>query len=62
MTGEIVDSSGKVVGRHAGFHNFTVGQRRGIGIGGGGPLYVLGTDASENRVVVGAGRTWLAGG
>ncbi len=52
--GEIVDSSGNVVGDHAGFHNFTVGQRRGIGIGGGAPLYVLRTDASENRVVVGA--------
>ncbi len=52
--GEIVDSRGNVVGRHPGFHNFTVGQRRGIGIGGGAPLYVLRTDASENRVVVGA--------
>jgi tRNA-uridine 2-sulfurtransferase len=52
--GEIVDSSGNVVGRHSGFHNFTIGQRRGIGIGGGAPLYVLETDARDNRVVVGA--------
>jgi tRNA-specific 2-thiouridylase len=51
--GEIVDSDGRVVGSHPGFHNFTVGQRRGLGIGGGEPLYVLRTDASENRVVVG---------
>jgi tRNA-specific 2-thiouridylase len=52
--GELVDASGNVLGRHSGFHNFTVGQRRGIGIGGGAPRYVLATDPSENRVVVGA--------
>ena len=57
--GEIVDSGGNVVGRHSGFHNFTVGQRRGLRIGGGAPLYVLGTDAAANRVVVG-GREDLA--
>jgi len=57
--GEIVDASGSVVGRHSGFHNFTVGQRRGLGIGGGAPLYVLETDAADNRVVVG-GREDLA--
>jgi tRNA-specific 2-thiouridylase len=52
--GEIVDAEGRAVGRHPGFHNFTVGQRRGLGVGGGDPLYVLRTDADENRVVVGA--------
>jgi tRNA-uridine 2-sulfurtransferase len=52
--GEIVDAGGRVVGRHPGFHNFTVGQRRGLGVGGGDPLYVLRTDPDENRVVVGA--------
>jgi len=52
--GEIVDATGRVVGHHPGFHNYTVGQRRGLGIGGGDPLYVLRTDAKENRVVVGA--------
>jgi tRNA-uridine 2-sulfurtransferase len=52
--GEIVDDRGRVLGRHRGFHNFTVGQRRGIGLGGGDPLYVLGTDARSNRVVVGS--------
>ncbi len=51
--GEIVDGEGRVLGTHAGHHNFTVGQRKGIGIGGGEPLYVLGKDAGSNRVVVG---------
>jgi tRNA-uridine 2-sulfurtransferase len=52
--GEIVDRAGRVLGGHRGFHNFTVGQRRGIGVGGGDPLYVLRTDARTNRVVVGS--------
>jgi tRNA-specific 2-thiouridylase len=51
--GEIVDSAGRVVGRHAGHHRFTVGQRRGIGVAAEEPLYVLGTDARTNRVTVG---------
>lgn len=51
--GEIVDAEGAVLGEHAGHHHFTVGQRRGLGVGGGDPLFVLGTDAAENRVVVG---------
>jgi tRNA-specific 2-thiouridylase len=54
--GEIVDATGSVVGHHPGSHNFTVGQRRGLGIGGGDPLYVLRTDAKRNRVVVGAAK------
>ncbi len=58
-TGEIVDPAGAVVGRHPGHHNFTVGQRRGLGVGGGAPRYVLGIDAKSNRVVVG-GREQLA--
>jgi tRNA-uridine 2-sulfurtransferase len=52
--GEIVDGSGRVVGRHRGHHNFTVGQRRGLGVAAGEPLYVLATDAAANRVVVGS--------
>jgi tRNA-specific 2-thiouridylase len=52
--GEIVDADGRVVGNHPGHHNFTVGQRRGLRVGGGEPLYVLRTDAETNRVVVGA--------
>jgi tRNA-specific 2-thiouridylase len=51
--GELVDRDGAVVGRHHGHHNFTVGQRRGIGVGAPEPLYVLATDAKSNRVVVG---------
>jgi tRNA-specific 2-thiouridylase len=51
--GEIVDSEGRVLGRHDGHHDFTIGQRRGIGLGGGDPLYVLAKDAANNRVVVG---------
>ena len=42
-----------MLGRHRGHHRFTVGQRRGLGIGGGTPAYVLSTDARTNRVVVG---------
>ncbi|MEJ7787129.1 MAG: tRNA 2-thiouridine(34) synthase MnmA [Solirubrobacteraceae bacterium] len=53
--GDLVDRRGARVGRHRGHHNFTVGQRRGIGLGGGGdPLYVLATEADANTVVVGA--------
>jgi tRNA-specific 2-thiouridylase len=52
--GEIVDSSGRRVGDHAGHHNFTVGQRRGLGVGSHEPLYVLATDARANRVTVGS--------
>jgi tRNA-specific 2-thiouridylase len=52
--GELVDERGEVVGRHPGQHRFTVGQRRGLGIGGRGePLYVLGKDARSGRVTVG---------
>jgi tRNA-uridine 2-sulfurtransferase len=51
--GEVVDSAGRVLGRHPGHHNYTVGQRRGLGVSGDGPLYVLATDARANRVVVG---------
>jgi tRNA-specific 2-thiouridylase len=52
--GEIVDRSGRAVGRHRGHHEFTVGQRRGLGVAAGEPLYVLATDAAANRVVVGS--------
>ena len=52
--GEIVSASGEVVGAHDGFHHFTVGQRKGLGVPAAEPLYVLGTDAASNRVVVGS--------
>src|SRR5262249_26686806 len=47
--GDIVDLSGRVLGRHAGIINFTVGQRRGLGIAAGGPLYVGRLDAATGR-------------
>jgi len=52
--GDIVDAAGRVVGRHSGAHRFTVGQRRGLEVGGTPePLYVLRTDAGANTVTVG---------
>jgi len=51
--GEIVDRQGRVLGRHEGQHNYTVGQRRGLGLASAEPLYVLERDAGTNRVVVG---------
>jgi tRNA-specific 2-thiouridylase len=52
--GPIVDADGNVIGEHRGQHRFTVGQRRGLGIGAAGePLYVLDKDAAANRVIVG---------
>jgi tRNA-specific 2-thiouridylase len=52
-TGQIVDYDGRPIGVHRGIHSYTVGQRRGIGVGGGTPLYVLATDADANIVTVG---------
>lgn len=52
--GEIVDTEGRVIGGHGGIHRFTVGQRRGLDIGGTPePLYVVRIDAASNRVVAG---------
>jgi tRNA-specific 2-thiouridylase len=52
--GEIVDMSGRVVGQHDGVINFTVGQRKGLGLAGNSePLFVVGIDAAKQRVVVG---------
>jgi tRNA-specific 2-thiouridylase len=53
VPGDIVDQAGRVLGRHNGIIHFTVGQRRGIGIAAGAPLYVIRLDAAQNRVVVG---------
>jgi tRNA-specific 2-thiouridylase len=51
--GAVLDPSGRSIGRHRGHHNFTVGQRRGIGVSAPDPLYVLATDAATNTVTVG---------
>ena len=52
-SGPIVDREGRVLGQHGGAVGFTVGQRRGIGLGGNGPFYVLETDPESNVVTVG---------
>ena len=51
--GEVVTIDGKVIGRHRGYWNYTVGMRKGLGIGGGTPYYVVALDAEKNRVIVG---------
>jgi tRNA-uridine 2-sulfurtransferase len=53
--GEVVDTDGRVLARHAGSAAFTVGQRRGLGVPGPEPSYVLEIDARANRVIVGPG-------
>ena len=57
--GDIVDPEGNVLGRHAGIHNFTVGQRKGLGIASAQPLFVTAVVA-ENDSVVAAPRGGLA--
>jgi tRNA-uridine 2-sulfurtransferase len=52
--GELVTPGGEVVGRHGGIHNFTVGQRKGLGVATGSPLYVLQIRGDKHEVVVGA--------
>jgi len=54
--GEIVATSGAVIGRHNGLENFTVGQRKGLGFAVGRPMYVVALDRETNRVVVGEER------
>jgi tRNA-uridine 2-sulfurtransferase len=52
--GELVASNGEVIGRHEGIFNFTVGQRKGLGVASPSPLYVLNIDPASHRVTVGA--------
>ena len=51
--GHIVDKQGKILGKHDGIINYTIGQRKGLGISSPEPLYVTGIDADSNTVVVG---------
>jgi tRNA-specific 2-thiouridylase len=51
--GEIRDTEGRVLGEHAGVHHFTVGQRRGLRVAAGEPLYVISTEPASQRVIVG---------
>jgi tRNA-uridine 2-sulfurtransferase len=52
-SGELVTSSGEVIGQHSGIHNFTVGQRKGLGVATGSPLYVIQIKGDSGQVVVG---------
>jgi tRNA-specific 2-thiouridylase len=51
--GDIVTEDGAVIGRHTGVHNYTIGQRKGLGFAAGKPVYVLAIDTQKNRIVVG---------
>jgi tRNA-uridine 2-sulfurtransferase len=54
-SGEVVDSSGRVMAHHDGTFRFTIGQRRGLGVSTGQRAYVVDTDTASNRVMVGPG-------
>ena len=53
VPGDIIDLDGNILGRHTGIINYTIGQRRGLGIATGSPLYVTRIDPERNRVIVG---------
>lgn len=52
-SGDYVDKSGALLGKHSGIENYTIGQRKGLGIALGEPMYVIGKDAESNRVILG---------
>jgi tRNA-specific 2-thiouridylase len=52
-SGELVTTEGRVLGHHEGIHNFTVGQRKGLGVATGSPLYVININGQEGKVTVG---------
>src|SRR5262244_707212 len=52
-SGQLVTTSGEVIGEHTGIHNFTVGQRKGLGIATGSPLYVIQVKGDSRQVIVG---------
>ncbi len=54
-SGELVTTGGEVIGTHTGIHNFTVGQRKGLGVATGSPVYVLEIRGDKRQVVVGGG-------
>src|ERR1700722_10178075 len=54
--GDIVTTTGEVLGRHNGLHRYTVGQRKGLGISEGRPMYVVALDRAKNRLIVGDDR------
>lgn len=55
--GEVVDEQGRAIGEHDGTAQFTIGQRRGVGVAQGRPLYVIGIQPEKNRVIVGEGES-----
>jgi tRNA-uridine 2-sulfurtransferase len=57
--GEVVTEEGRVMGEHSGVHHFTVGQRRGLGVAAGEPLYVIATEPATQRVVIGRNEALL---
>jgi tRNA-specific 2-thiouridylase len=52
--GDLIGDDGRILGRHAGAHRFTIGQRRGLGVAAGEPLYVIATDPASQRVTLGS--------
>ena len=52
-SGELVTTNGEVIGEHSGIHNFTVGQRKGLGVATGSPLYVIQISGAQKQVIVG---------
>lgn len=57
--GQLVDQSGKALAQHPGVHRFTIGQRRGLGLGGGGKNYVVAIDGPRAQVKIGSGEALL---
>jgi tRNA-uridine 2-sulfurtransferase len=51
--GDLVTTGGEVIGEHSGIHNFTVGQRKGLGVATGSPLYVIQISGANKQVIVG---------
>jgi tRNA-specific 2-thiouridylase len=51
--GDLVTANGEIIGEHAGIHNFTVGQRKGLGVATGSPLYVIQISGANKQVIVG---------
>jgi tRNA-specific 2-thiouridylase len=59
LSGELVTTTGEVLGRHEGIHNFTIGQRKGLGVATGSPLYVVEIRGDRKEVVVGGAESLL---
>ena len=61
-TGDIVDTEGNIIGQHNGVLNYTIGQRRGLGIAAGKPIYVTSINPQKNRITVGGKESLMAYG